>query len=36
MPDDQQNSASVVLRAILLLIRYDRDGVAFWWLTAMG
>ena len=30
MPDEQQNSASVVLRAILLLIRYDRDGVAFW------
>ena len=30
MPDEHQNSASVVLRAILLLIRYDRDGVAFW------
>ena len=30
MPDEQQNSASVVLRAILLLISYDRDGVAFW------
>ena len=30
MPDEQQNSASVALRAILLLIRYDRDGVAFW------
>ena len=29
MPDEQQNSASVVLRAILLLIRYGRDGVAF-------
>ncbi len=30
MPDDQQNSASVVLRAILLLTSYDSDGVAFW------
>ena len=30
MPDEQQNNASVVLRAILLLIHYDRDGVAFW------
>ena len=30
MPDEQQNSASVVLRAILLLIRYDRNGLAFW------
>ncbi len=29
MPDEHQNSASVVLRVILLLIRYDRDGVAF-------
>jgi len=29
MPDGQQNNASVVLRATLLLIRYDRDGVAF-------
>ena len=30
MPGEQQNNASVVLRAILLLINYDRDGVAFW------
>ena len=30
MPDEQQNNASVVLRVILLLILYDRDGEAFW------
>ena len=36
MPDEQQNNASVVLPATLLLIRYGRDGVAFWRLTAMG
>ena len=36
MPDEQQNNASVVLPATMLLICYGRDGVAFLRLTAMG
>ena len=36
MPDEQENNASVVLPATMLLIRYGRDGVPFWRLTSMG